>query len=39
MKAATLKALAIHTADEAGPNEGPDYQFGWGLFNALSAAD
>lgn len=39
MKAATLKALAIHTADEAGPNEGPDYQFGWGLFNALSAAE
>ncbi|MCI5146674.1 MAG: peptidase S8, partial [Candidatus Electrothrix sp. AR3] len=29
LKAATLKALALHTADEAGPT-GPDYMFGWG---------
>lgn len=34
MKSATLKALAIHTAREAGPNEGPDYMFGWGLLDA-----
>lgn len=39
MKAATLKALAIHTADEAGPHDGPDYMFGWGLLNTATAAD
>ncbi len=33
MLAATLKALAIHTTDEAGPAPGPDYQHGWGLIN------
>jgi hypothetical protein len=38
MKAATLKALAIHTADECGANEGPDYKFGWGLLNTGNAA-
>lgn len=37
MKAATLKALAIHTADEAGSGAGPDYSFGWGLLNTASA--
>jgi trimeric autotransporter adhesin len=36
-KAATLKALIIHTADEAGANDGPDYTFGWGLMNTLNA--
>ncbi|HET6564342.1 MAG TPA: S8 family serine peptidase, partial [Xanthomonadales bacterium] len=39
MRSATLKALAIHTADEAGPAPGPDYAFGWGLLNSLKAAD
>lgn len=39
MQASTLKALAIHTADECGPNPGPDYMFGWGLVNAASASD
>jgi len=39
MKAATLKALIINTADEAGTNDGPDYQFGWGLMNTKSAAE
>ena len=39
MLASTLRALAIHTADEAGDHPGPDYRFGWGLFNALSAAN
>jgi subtilisin family serine protease len=34
-----LKALLIHTADEAGANLGPDYQFGWGLVNAERAAN
>ncbi len=38
IKAAALKALVIHTADEAGVNDGPDYQFGWGLLNTASAA-
>ncbi|MEA3504460.1 MAG: S8 family serine peptidase, partial [Bacteroidota bacterium] len=38
MKSATLKALAIHTADEAGPDNGPDYMFGWGLLNSKTAA-
>ena len=39
MRASSLKALAIHTADEAGPTEGPDYMFGWGLLNTETAAD
>ncbi|MEZ5083764.1 MAG: S8 family serine peptidase [Bacteroidales bacterium] len=39
MKAATLKGLVIHTADEAGPDPGPDYMFGWGLVNAERAAN
>ncbi len=39
MRASTLKALAIHTADEAGDSPGPDYAFGWGLLNTLSAAE
>ncbi|MEI9946218.1 MAG: S8 family serine peptidase [Chitinophagaceae bacterium] len=38
MRAATLKGLAIHTADEAGPAAGPDYQYGWGLLNMKKAA-
>lgn len=38
MRAATLKGLIIHTADEAGPNLGPDYMFGWGLMNTAKAA-
>jgi len=39
MRSATLKALAINTADEAGSNDGPDYEFGWGLLNARAAAE
>ena len=39
MRAATLKGLMIHTADEAGPNPGPDYMFGWGLMNAKKASE
>lgn len=38
-KAATLKGLVIHTADEAGPADGPDYRFGWGLMNTQAAAE
>lgn len=39
MRSSTLKALVIHTADEAGPHTGPDYMFGWGLVNAERAAN
>jgi hypothetical protein len=38
LRGATLKALAIHTADEAGDAPGPDYEFGWGLLNTRTAA-
>ncbi len=38
MRSATLKGLAIHTADEAGTSPGPDYQFGWGLLDVLQAS-
>lgn len=38
MRAATLKGLLIHTADDLG-NPGPDYKFGWGLMNVAAAAD
>ena len=38
MRSATLKGLAIHTAEEAGNTPGPDYTFGWGLMNVQRAA-
>jgi hypothetical protein len=38
MLSSTLRGIAIHTADEAGTTAGPDYRFGWGLFNVLKAA-
>jgi len=38
MKAATLKGLACHTADDVG-DLGPDPIFGWGLLNAKKAAE
>ncbi len=37
MRSSTLKGLAIHTADEAGSDPGPDYSFGWGLLNVQKA--
>ncbi|MEO1054584.1 MAG: S8 family serine peptidase [Bacteroidota bacterium] len=37
MRAATLKGLALHTADDAGIT-GPDAVWGWGLLNAKVAA-
>ncbi len=37
MFSSQLKALVIHTADEAG-KAGPDYQHGWGVMNTASAA-
>ncbi|MDB4618570.1 S8 family serine peptidase, partial [Akkermansiaceae bacterium] len=36
--ASTVKALVIHTADEAGVSPGPDYRGGWGLMNSARAA-
>lgn len=36
MLSATLKALALHTAFDAG-QPGPDYIYGWGLLNAKKA--
>ncbi|MES2516960.1 MAG: S8 family serine peptidase [Bacteroidota bacterium] len=38
MRASTLKGLVLHTANEAGTTQGPDYQFGWGLLNTERAA-
>ena len=38
LRSATLKGLAIHTAEEAGTFAGPDYQFGWGLLNVEKGA-
>ncbi len=38
LRSATIKGLAIHTADEAGNSPGPDYQNGWGLLNVQKAA-
>ncbi len=38
MKAATLKGLALHTADDVDA-QGPDYKMGWGVMNAKAAAE
>lgn len=38
MRSATLKALVLGTATEAGIAPGPDYIFGWGLLNMEGAA-
>ena len=37
MKASMLKALMLHSADDAG-NPGPDLKFGWGILNIERAA-
>lgn len=34
----TIKALVIHTADQAATNAGPSYRFGWGLMNTAGAS-
>ncbi len=39
MRSATLRGLVIHTADEAGSSDGPDYRFGWGLLNTAKSAE
>jgi len=38
LRASTMKALVIHSADEAGASPGPDYEHGWGLMNTMKAA-
>ena len=38
MKAATLKGLVLHTADDVAAS-GPDYQMGWGVMNTKKAAE
>ncbi|WP_405399982.1 S8 family serine peptidase [Maribacter sp. Asnod2-G09] len=38
MKAATLKGLALHTADDI-EDLGPDYKMGWGIMNSKTAAE
>lgn len=38
MLSSTMRGLVIHTADECGAADGPDYQHGWGLMNTLKAA-
>jgi hypothetical protein len=39
LRSASLKGLAIHTAEEAGFSPGPDYLYGWGLLNVNKASD
>ncbi|MEZ0541527.1 S8 family peptidase [Fibrella arboris] len=39
LRSATVKGLAIHTADRLNPDTGPDYRQGWGLLNTEAAAD
>ncbi|MEE9465869.1 MAG: S8 family serine peptidase, partial [Candidatus Neomarinimicrobiota bacterium] len=38
-RSATMRALVVHSADEAGNAPGPDYSFGWGLLNTAAAAE
>lgn len=38
LKASTLKALIIQSANQAVPEPGPNYRYGWGVLNAEGAA-
>ncbi len=38
MRSSTMKGLLMHTAREAGFNDGPDYEYGWGLVDVEGAA-
>jgi hypothetical protein len=38
MKAATLKGIVLHTADDVA-SAGPDYKMGWGVMNSKKAAE
>ncbi len=35
----TLRGILIHTADQLGTNIGPSYIYGWGLLDAVAAAN
>jgi hypothetical protein len=37
--ASTLKGIVLHTADQLGTNVGPSYTYGWGLLDAVAAAN
>ncbi len=37
-RSATVKGLILHTANETGTADGPDYSFGWGLMDTHGAA-
>ncbi len=39
LRSSALKALVIHTANEAGNDDGPDYRFGWGLMDTRAAVE
>ncbi|PRP66351.1 S8 family serine peptidase [Nonlabens agnitus] len=39
MKSATARGIALMTTKEAGRDPGPDYRFGWGLFDVEAAAN
>jgi subtilisin-like proprotein convertase family protein/subtilisin family serine protease len=39
LNAASMKAIVLHTAREAGDAPGPDYKFGWGLMDTGASAD
>ncbi len=39
LRAASLKGLAIHTANAAGSGPAPDYKFGWGLLDVGRMSD
>jgi len=38
MRSSTVRALMAHTALEAGAQIGPDFKYGWGVFNAEGGA-
>jgi Subtilase family/Secretion system C-terminal sorting domain len=37
-RSATMRGLVLHTTNECGSYDGPDYSYGWGLLNAEKAA-
>jgi len=39
LRAASIKGLITHSSRECGIADGPDYQYGWGLADALAAAN
>ncbi len=39
VRSSSWRALAVHTANEAGISPGPDYKFGYGLLNAVGMVD